>query len=1119
MLTLIHSNNLDVQKDILLEIMRRNPQEDIFTAETILVQTANMAQWLQLKMAKAIGISANMDITFPISFFRRQYQKNLPNMENTHAFSKEALTWQLMNIIPQHLGQDTFSSLRHYLDTSIQDNQQKLYQLAFKLADLFDQYLVHRPDWIEAWENNDETKIKQQISSQLKNKYHQNNNLETQIYQDILWQGQLWRALVEKIHKENPQALHPVAQNNAFLAQLKQPNLTPHLPKRIFVFGISALPALYLQTLKAISQYTEVYLFFHNPSQEYWADIVDPKYLAKRGLQTRTDYYNHQIMPYFSEEQLKTTEFEKTHNNELLQVGNPLLSQWGKHGRDYFYLLTNDLADQEITAFVNEPESHLLSQIQNRIFTLTPNQEKALILSKNDESLTIHSCHSKMREVQVLQDYLLKRLKTTPHLTPKDIVVMVPDIDLYAPYIQAVFGQYSSQDPRFIPYSISDNKLKNTDVTIAAFLTLLNLKESRFTTEEILALLDIPAISAKFEIDTQDLPQLHQWIKDVGIRFGLSKTSDNQQTNYNAWKAGLERLLLGFAMKEEQGIWQDSLGFDESYGLQSQLTGKLACFIDQLDAWHNLIKQPYTIEQWQIQLEQLLIDFFEENEETFHSLQYLRNILSQLVEQIVSTYFSDTLDISVISQALTELLNGADTSQSFLAGKVSFATLIPMRSIPFKVVCLLGMNESDFPRLQTYNSFDLLQYHHQKGDRFRRDSDRYLFLEALLAAEDFFYLSFIGQSAMDNSQKEPSVIVNQLLDYLAENIQYEELTTPEEIRTSLVKPQSMTVFSSNNFKKSSPSFAKEWLPLAQNIQYPIENFDTSLTDHIELPKEIELTQLIKFISEPVKYFFEQQLGVYFSKEDDPIPEMENFTLNKLDEYLIRDELLSQPDKKIEDYFQQLAVKGTLPQGQFGQIYQQQQKEQITALKLELADYLQQTPKDYYIELELDTNFGKVTLFGNIDSLYDENLQRITWHAGTIKEKLIIKNWIIYLAQLVDNSQTTSPRFIDKSLKWHGFTPISQEEAKTQLKIYLNAFLEGFSKMQIVPSEVVLSYFKVMETDNWQSPIDKLINGDINANTPSNLYWSRLAKQQNEWNKIQIDQKIENWFRLMETQYS
>ena len=521
MFTVYHSNQLEVQKDILVELIQRQPLSNPLQPETVLVQSPGMAQWLQLQIAEQKGIAANFTFPMPASFIWQLYAENLPDVAQSNQFNKNAMMWRLMRLIPQYLEQEAFHPLRHYLAHSVQSEQFKLYQLAGKIADLFDQYLVYRPDWIAAWEAHHDAEIRHQIETQL-NLNH--DRLSVQIEQNIAWQASLWRALVQTVKAETGLDL---VQHRAHLHQLLLQKLRENrplfLPERLFIFGIPALPKAYLEIFQAISAYCDVHLFFNNPCQEYWGDIVDPTFVEKLALRTRTDYFNQVNKPLLSADQMAQVEqqWEVTYAQEKLQVGNPLLASWGKLGRDFSYLLTQ-LEPNEISAYAEIEPRNLLSQIQHQILHLMPSGSEPLNYQENDRTLTFHSCHSTMREVEVLQDYLLHLLQENPHLTPKDIIVMVADIDKYTPYIRAVFGQYATPQTA-IPFSISDNKLSENDVIIDGFLSLLQLKESIFSAEDVLALLDVPAIRQRFNIELQDLAQIRDWVKNAGVRFGLEK--------------------------------------------------------------------------------------------------------------------------------------------------------------------------------------------------------------------------------------------------------------------------------------------------------------------------------------------------------------------------------------------------------------------------------------------------------------------------------------------------------------------------------------------------------------------------------------------------------------------
>lgn len=1121
MFTIYYANQLDIQKDILIHLMEKDPLEDPLQAETILVQSPGMAQWLQWQIADKTGIASNLSFPMPATFIWQQYVDNLLNADQRNEFDKDGILWRLMRLIPQYLHLDSFLPLRRYLAHSTQKEQQKQYLLACKIADLFDQYLVYRPDWIMAWEQHQDHKILQQLQ--------QNNaQLMPQLTQHINWQGILWRALIQEIQDEQPNQpiLHRASLHHQFLQKL-QTGKIKHLPKRIFIFGISALPKTYLDMLYAMSSYCDIHLFFNNGCQEYWGDIVDTRYLENWRLRYRTSFLKDEKVRWISDEKLKQSEQEVTHtyHQEILQVGNPLLASWGKLGRDFLYLLTN-LEANEIVSYVESSNQHLLGQLQNQILHLTPTKTEPLFYDEQDRSISFHACYSAMREVEVLHDYLLHLFNQAPELTPKDIVVMVADIDQYTPYIRAVFGKKTHfENAPFLPFSISDNKLSENNVLVSSFLELLRLQECLFSAEEILALLDVPAIRQKFEIELDDLAHIRHWVEHSGIRFGLEKqSSEQQEKNYNSWQAGLERMLLGYAMREENGIWQDSLGFDNTYGLKGKLAGQLAEFIDCLYQWQQALQQNDTIEQWEKKLTTLIDDIFIDNTETRETLWYLKDCIQILSEQIRHTQFNLPLSSEVIIEELNSRLQENPNSLRFLAGKINFCTLLPMRSIPFKVVCLLGMNEGQYPRQYTPNSFDLIQYSPQKGDRVRRDDDRYLFLEALLSAQKYFYVSYIGRSIIDDSKREPSVLVSQLLDYLTENLaQDEDAQTQEMWKRKLVQEHSMTAFSAQNFKGNHRTFAKQWLPLAEKKNvHPIQDFIQPISS-TENVSEIELTQLIAFVQNPVKFFFEKRLGVYFSQKGDTIAENENFELNALDTYKINEQLILCDPVETHEFFERLRLKGVMPRGQFAQIYQQKLEDNLQSLKEKIQPYLSQKPISKSVELIFQTHLGEVKLQGYLNDLYEiaeQKIQRVNWRVGNVRDKDRIENWIYALVQSATQSQSTTAIFHARDCT-EQYPMLEKSTALQQLQIYIEDYLAGQQKMQLVLHNELVNYFNALnKLQAEESPApqaeSQLTQDYLEKATQNDDYWQRLLSQ-TTWDETQLTelaQRTRNWFAKM-----
>lgn len=1114
MFIVYYSNQLEKQKEILSSLFKSLPPEDPFQQDIILVQSPGMAQWLQIELAKETGISANLKFPMPASFIWQLYAQNLPATALENPFDKDSMTWRLMRLIPTFLEKESFSPLRNYLASSPHSEQYKLYQLSSKIAGLFDQYLVYRPEWIFAWEKGEDEQITAQIQKQQPNL---NDTLFEQIQGNTKWQGELWRALVVDVKSDVGDATHRAALHNQFLALLADKKAPKKLPSRIFIFGIPALPTAYLNILQAMSSEVDIHLFFNNPCQEYWGDISD---LRLDYLRSRKRYqFNKQDenQPLFSEDQLsqlKNAQFDVTYQKENLQVGNPLLAAWGKMGRDFLYTLVRDeehIPTYSVNAYQEIESNSLLGQLQSQILHL---ENKPLSIAKNDRTLTLHACHSNMREVEVLHDYLLDLFNQDPNLTPKDVVVMVADINQYTPYIQAVFGQKNGDAPQ-IPFSLSDNKLSESDVLVSSYLTLLRLKESNFSAEDVLALLDIPAMRERFNISLADLPLVREWVADSGIRFGLQKNQDG--INFNSWQAGLERMMLGYAMREEHGIWQDSLGLNSSYGLKGELAGNLSHFFTALSVLHETLQQAHSIEKWQEILTALLSDFFMQNEDTSDTIFYIQEKINELAEHLKTLHFTEELQAEVIADVITMKLEDAPNSLKFLAGKVNFCTLLPMRSVPFKVVCLLGMNDADYPRTQTPNSFDLMQYHHQKGDRVRRDDDRYLFLEALLAARDYCYISYVGRSITDNQPKEPSVLVSQLLDYINQGQSENTLTVIEH---------PMTAFSPDNFKyneKFTRSFATKWLPIAQfDASSNNSEFAVTMTENPEKIEEIELDRLVSFVENPVKFFFEKQLGVYFRDEDDRIADSENFTLSGLDNYVLNNDLIYLDEQNFADYFRQAEVKGVLPRAELGKVCAENIRNNVLEFKKKIADLSE--AKHASVDFNLSVNWHnenqEIRLFGYMEPLFGDDSQVIQWHFAKYKDRYCIRPWIYYLIQCVTQENAIPPKLITQDQVIE-LPPIEREAALAQLKIYVKDYLQSQIEIQLVPTIRNINHFIVddesaVDFDNISTKLQEL--GEDSYGAQADPYWSRILAQTSRFEQTENIEKLlkqtKDWFGLL-----
>lgn len=399
MFTVYHSNQLDLLKSLLVELIRLNPLDNPFESEQILVQSPGMSQWLKMELAKSFGVAANLEFPLPATYIWKMFTQVLDDVPERSAFNKEAMTWKLMQVLPQQLEIAEFEPLKRYLDND--PDSLKIYQLAEKIADIFDQYLVYRPEWIQQWEAGETV---------------------AELGDEHPWQPILWQALYDHTLELDQSPYHRANLYEHFIETLENyassGTFPAELPKRLFVFGISSLPPRYLDALAALGEHIDVHLMFTNPCRYYWGDIRDRKHLARLAANQRVVLRSLQDSSDVSEhiEQLKDSDeshYDVDMHNDV--VGNSLLASMGKLGRDNMYLLSEMQVNEVDAGFVDIEPDTLLHAIQADILNLEDRQNDEILdssfhkfpISDDDTSLSIHACHSPMREVEVLHDKLL----------------------------------------------------------------------------------------------------------------------------------------------------------------------------------------------------------------------------------------------------------------------------------------------------------------------------------------------------------------------------------------------------------------------------------------------------------------------------------------------------------------------------------------------------------------------------------------------------------------------------------------------------------------------------------------------------------------------------------------
>ena len=901
----LHGNRSEALAEALLAWLRQRPLAPL-EEEVVLVQSAGMAEWLKMTLARDGGVCAAIRVELPARFMWRTYRQVLgrDQVPSQCATDKTPLTWRLMQLLPLWMHQPGFEAVAGFLKG---DEPDRLYQLATRLADLFDQYQVYRADWLEAWAEGQDVLPSPGRPTQ-------------PVPAEQAWQPMLWRALLATLAPSDLDSIRPRVHQRVVSALTQ--GVTPVSPvaRRVVVFGMTSVPLPTLQILAALSAHSQVLLAIPNPCRFHWADIMDGRELL-RGIGRRRHAFRGDV-------DLSALSLDQMHAH-----AHPLLAAWGRQSRDFvrqldefddvqqaqarFALSRVDLFDED-----DAPDALLLSQVQHRIRDLTPlGEHPHLEVPPQDRSIVFHVAHSMMREVEVLHDQLLQLFADTAsgadgeaQIQPRDVVVMVPDIDQVAPAIRAVFGQYSRHDARFIPFDIADLSARASSPLVAALEWLLRLPQQRCRFSELRDLLDVPAVAARFGIHTDALPRLTQWMAGAGIRWGLDEAHranlglaacGEQNTGW----FGLRRMLLGYAAGESE--FDGIEAYAEVGGLEAELAGSLASLLARLSHWRAELNELATPTVWAERARALLADMVSAQDDNDRLLlTALDDALRAWLDACAQAEFDAPVALHVAREAWLSGLNEPTVNKRFKAGGVTFCTLMPMRAIPFEVVCLLGMNDGDYPRRATRTDFDLmLQAGTQRaGDRSRRDDDRQLMLEALLSARRQLYVSWTGRSVRDNTEQPPSVLVSQLRDYLAAG-------WAGDVLAARTTEHPLQPFSRRYFEQGATLFthAREWHAAhgadagdtseageggvssgdAQPLIPPLARFEPD--PHVPLT----MAQLAQFLRNPAQVFFRQRLNVVFREQDAEPEDEESFGLDALEEHqmisTLMDEVLSDWD--------------------------------------------------------------------------------------------------------------------------------------------------------------------------------------------------------------------------------
>ncbi|WP_420550580.1 exodeoxyribonuclease V subunit gamma [Litorivicinus lipolyticus] len=764
-LLFVRSNRNEQLRALTIDWMRRYPL-GVFETETLLVHSNGIAQWFQRAMAQSadeggLGIAAAVDISLPARFIWPTYRSVLGDLPAKSSFDKSVLTWRLYADLPRWADDGLLVGLGEFFER--QGDPIQRYQLASMVADLFDQYQLYRPDWLRQWEAGHD-----QITRA---------GMACDVDAANRWQPVLWRLLKAQygaqLDSDRAQVHQQFIQACATLT-----SRPPGLAQRVVVFGLASMPVQLMEVLAAIARFTQVIICVHSPSPSYWSDQ----------WQGSLDADVH-----------------------------PLLDAWGQLGRDNARMLDDfqarplmSGANAEVDLYSSPGAASLLKRVQSSLYAL----DSTPALGPADASVRAVSCHSAQREVEVLQDHLLALFDGDSSLRPDQVLVMVPAIDDYASHIRAVFGRLSSVDARFLPTAVSDQSGRSQSPWLRGLLDILELTSTRFEVADLMRLLGVAPIRATFGIDETELATIDAWLRSAQVRWGLNATQQNDVSTAidgrYSWAWGVQRLLLGYAAGDL--AWQGIDGVDSVSGLGAQTAGRLARFVSRAERLWSSLQGHHPSSHWIAAFRALQTDWLvAEDAVDLGARRQADSALDSWAADLACADADPVIEAALAVAVWTRLLEQAASSSQFLHDAIQFATLMPMRAIPYRHICILGLNDHAYPRPNMAVGPDLMQHDYRPGDRARREDDRYLFLEAILSARDGLYLSYQGRSPVDNAERAPSVLWDQWFGFLAAG------GAKVELEQHPVHP-----YSSDYFIQDSglATYAREWAPVEASAASP-----------------------------------------------------------------------------------------------------------------------------------------------------------------------------------------------------------------------------------------------------------------------------------------------------------
>ncbi|MGK2879610.1 MAG: exodeoxyribonuclease V subunit gamma [Mycobacterium sp.] len=952
-LYLHRAERTDLLADGLGELLSA-PPADPFAEDLVLVPARGVERWLSQRLSHVLGRGQRGDGVCAGVTFRspRSLIAEITGTVDEDPWAPDALAWPLLEAIDENLDQAWSSTLATHLGALECGHERELrqgrrYAVARRIAGLFASYATQRPRLLADWSAGEPT-----------------DGAGAVLPGDLAWQPPLWSAVAAKIDADSP-----IQRHTKTVAALRDSPTS--LPARLSLFGHTRLPVTDIELLEALATHHELHLWLPHPSDRMWqalaADGTGP-------VRRRTDISHH-------------------------RVGHPLLATLGRDLRELQRTLPPKAKDQHV-GDAAKPDT-LLGWLQS---DLSANAIRAAgrSMASDDRSVQVHSCHGQARQVAVLREVLLGLLADDPTLEPRDILVMCPDIETYAPLIVAGFGlgdMAHAHPAHSLRVRLADRSLAQTNPLLGVAGQLLSLAGGRATASEVLSLAHSAPVRARFGFVDDDLEHITDWVRESGVRWGFDRRHRKPYALegfvQNTWRFGLDRILVGVAMSDDSRAWLDAtLPLDDVSSNRVELAGRFTEFVDRLVAVVDSLTEVAPLHTWLSTL-QAGVAFLTraEGDDAWQAAQLQREFADVLADAGARSHVE--LRLPDVRALLGGRLSGRPTRVNFRTGTLTVCTMVPMRSVPHRVVCLIGLDDGRFPRLGLVDGDDVLARDPLTGERDIRSEDRQLLLDAVGAATEKLVITYTGANEHTGQPRPPAVPLVELLDAL-------DATTSVPVRERVIVSQPLQPFDIRNVTPGQLGagphpFTFDQTALvaarvaASDRPAPPKFLDGSLPPRPHA--DIALDDLLRFFGDPVKGFF-SALDFTLPWDVDGVQDAIPVEIDELQRWSAGDRMLADmlsgmnPQQALGAEWR----RGTLPPGRMGWRVAREIRDQ--GAELAKAALARRASTAVAYDVDIDLNDGR-RLSGTVAPVYGDRIVTVTF--SKLRGERLLQPWIRLLA--------------------------------------------------------------------------------------------------------------------------